>query len=136
MLVKGLFHRSVFAPLRARNVPGPLAALSAFVVSGLFHEYAFLGPVAARPKAGYMLVFFLSQAPLVTAEKALAALLAPAWLRDALGRSPRLCTVLTTALIVPLAPCFMAPLHASGILLELGRVVPTSLLTSTCAAAP
>lgn len=136
LLIHGLFKRTVFKPLRARSVPAHAAAVSAFLVSGLFHEYAFLGPVAARPKAGYMLVFFLSQAPLVTAEKALAALLAPAWLRDALGRSPRLCTVLTTALIVPLAPCFMAPLHASGVLLELGRVVPTSLLTSTCAAAP
>jgi hypothetical protein len=48
LLIHGLFRRSIFQPLRRRGVPAAAAAAGAFVVSGLFHEYCFMSPPAAR----------------------------------------------------------------------------------------
>lgn len=131
LLIHGLFKRTIFKPLRARGLPAQAAAASAFLVSGLFHEYAFLAPPAARALGGRMLGFFLLQFPLVTAEKLLAPHV-PAPLARALGAAPLLCTALTTAAILPLAPLFMAPLHASGLLRELQSFVPVGYV-ATCA---
>lgn len=132
LLIHGLFKRTIFKPLRARGVPAELAGVSAFVVSGLFHEYAFLAPPAARAMAGGMLTFFLLQAPLVTGEKYLSRF-CPASLRAVLGAAPWLCTLLTTLLILPLSPSFFSPLHASGVMREYASFVPTGgAATQTC----
>ena len=61
LLVHGLFHRSIFRPLRKRGCPAALCALLAFVVSGLFHEYAF-APAARGAAVGCNLLFFTLQA--------------------------------------------------------------------------
>ena len=133
LLIHGLFKRTIFKPLRARGVPAELAGVSAFVVSGLFHEYAFLAPPAARAAAGGMLRFFLLQAPLVTGEKLLASR-APAPLKRLLGAAPWLCTLLTTLLILPLSPSFFSPLHSSGMMREYASFVPTGgAAAHTCA---
>lgn len=124
LLIHGLFKRTIFKPLRARGVPAELAGVSAFIVSGLFHEYAFLAPPTARATAGGMLQFFLLQAPLVTGEKYLSQR-TPAPLRSILGAAPWLCTLLTTLLILPLSPSFFSPLHASGVMREYASFVPT-----------
>ena len=38
-LIHGLFKRTVFQPMVKHGVPKAAASMSAFVVSGLFHEY-------------------------------------------------------------------------------------------------
>ena len=65
LLIKGLFHRSIFSPLRARRMPAALGALAAFAVSGLFHEYAFMAGSGGRA-FGRNLLFFVSQVPSMT----------------------------------------------------------------------
>ena len=81
LLVHGLFKRSIFRPLVARGRLDA-AALLAFVVSGAFHEYAFMTPAGAQPHLGHCFAFFVLQAPITTAEKLL---------RRTSRRSPRGC---------------------------------------------
>ena len=115
MLVKGLFHRTVFTPLRNRGAPSWASALSAFFVSGAFHEYAF-APASQGAALGSLTSFFCLQAGFCTAElmlrkasKSLRLLRAlddatPDWLR----------VIFSTLLLVPFSPLFMAPLLAHG----------------------
>lgn len=116
MIVRGLFHRTIFTPMRARGVAAPVAALASFVVSGAFHEYAFY-PANGWSTFGCEMIFFLIQAAFCTVELALKATGAhkgplalkydpPNWIK-ALG---------TTALLVPFSPYFMAPLTEGGTL--------------------
>ena len=108
LLVKRLFHRTIFLPLRQRRAPGALCALAAFVVSGLFHEYAFMAASGGRA-FGSNLLFFVSQGVICSLEVALGALglRLPAWLREA----TYLRAALTTLCLVPFSPLFMAPLR-------------------------
>ena len=108
LLIRGLFHRSIFSPLRARKTPTGLCALAAFVVSGLFHEYAFMAASGGRA-FGSNLLFFLTQGIICTLETVLTALgvRAPRWVREA----PKLRAALTTLCCVPFSPLFMAPLR-------------------------
>ena len=139
LLIKGLFHRSVFTPMRARGAPPAMGALAAFVVSGLFHEYAFMAASAGRA-LGYNLLFFVSQAAICTAEAALTAAAARR-LRDTpttrlaahahalahtLADATRLRVLATTLALVPFSPLFMAPLRAGepGTLREMIGTVP------------
>ena len=115
MLVRGLFHRTVFTPLRHRGLPAWVSALAAFFVSGAFHEYAF-APASHGAAVGSLTVFFCIQAAVCTLElvacqaatrvpllRTLDAM-TPGWAR----------VVLTSALLVPFSPLFMAPLLAFG----------------------
>ena len=121
MIVRGLFHRSIFTPLRKRGVPAQLAALSSFVVSGLFHEYAF-APASGRRTLGCELAFFLVQAAFCTLELAMRAAgggsVAERSARrsgdGAKGPPALLSVVLTTLLLVPFSPLFLAPLQEAG----------------------
>ena len=107
MIVRGLFHRTVFTPLRNRGVPPQYAALGAFVISGLFHEYAFL-PCTGLPTLGCELAFFLVQAVVCTLELALKGTGASRALKE---RCPGWLKVVgTSCLLVPWSPLFMAPL--------------------------
>ena len=123
MIVRGLFHRSIFTPLRRRGVPAHLAALSSFVVSGLFHEYAF-APASGRRTLGCELAFFLVQAAFCTLELAMraggggsaAGRLARWCGHGAQGPPTSLSVILTTLLLVPFSPLFLAPLRESGTL--------------------
>ena len=94
----------------------PLAALSAFAVSGLFHEYAFASASRGGAGLGRNLVFFLVQAVFCTAELLLTK--APFAQRLLAGASPFVSdsarVLLTTLLLVPFSPLFMAPLEANN----------------------
>ena len=69
LLIHGLFRRTVFSPLTRRGVPAWAAGALAFAISGLFHEYAFaLQQPSLRESLGRCLLFFLAQAPAVSAE--------------------------------------------------------------------
>ena len=111
LLIRGLFHRSIFSPLRARRAPRALCALAAFVVSGLFHEYAFMAASGGRA-FGRNLLFFVSQGAICTLEAVLGALgwAPPTWL----ARAPKLRAALTTLCLVPFSPLFMAPLRVGS----------------------
>ena len=122
LLIHGLFRRTVFSPLSRRGVPAWAAGALAFAVSGLFHEYAFaLQQPSLRDSLGRCLLFFLAQAPAVSAEKAL---------RRRLGVPPLLrhsataCTVGCTLLLVPFAPLFMHPLKTSDVFATIFDLVP------------
>ena len=123
LLIHGLFRRSVFVPLtRGRGVPAWAAGLAAFAISGAFHEYAFaLQQPALRQSAGRCALFFLAQAPIVSAEKLLRARMAPPW---PMSRSGLACTAFWTLAIVPLAPLFMHPLKTSGVFEQIRTLAP------------
>lgn len=123
LLIHGLFRRSVFVPLtRGRGVPAWAAGLVAFMISGAFHEYAFaLQQPALRRSAGRCALFFLAQAPIVSAEKLVRARMAPPW---PMSRSGLACTAFWTLAIVPLAPLFMHPLKTSGVFEQIRTLVP------------
>ena len=116
MIVRGLFHRTIFTPMRNHGVPAQAAALASFVVSGAFHEYAFF-PANGISTFGCEMIFFLIQACFCTLELALKASGAhksrlaitynpPDWLK----------VIGTSALLVPFSPFFMAPLSEGGTL--------------------
>ena len=116
MIVRGLFHRTIFTPMRNHGVPAQAAALASFVVSGAFHEYAFF-PGNGISTFGCEMIFFLIQACFCTLELALKASGAhksrlatkynpPDWLK----------VIGTSALLVPFSPFFMAPLSEGGTL--------------------
>ena len=123
LLIHGLFRRSVFVPLtRGRGVPAWAAGLAAFAISGAFHEYAFaLQQPALRQSAGRCAVFFLAQAPIVSAEKLARARMAPPW---PMSRSGLACTAFWTLAVVPLAPMFLHPLKTSGVFEQIRTLVP------------
>ena len=124
MLVKGLFHRTVFTPLRNRGAPSWVSALSAFFVSGAFHEYAF-APASQGAALGSLTSFFCLQAAFCTAElmlrkasKSIRLLrvldaATPDWVR----------VILSTLLLVPFSPLFMAPLLAHGTIDQMRTVM-------------
>lgn len=126
LLVHGLFRRTVFEPLtKRRGWPPTIAAAIAFACSGAFHEYAFLCPPAARASAGSVMLFFALQAPMVTAEKLV---LLPLRARIGLMRclpSPVLTVLLTSVMLFPFAPLFMAPLYAGGHMEGFDRIIPS-----------
>ena len=125
LLVHGLFKRSIFRPLVARGLPPTAAALLAFVVSGAFHEYAFMTPAGARPHLGHCFAFFVLQAPITTAEKLLRPRLAPL-----AARLPAALKIVgTSLLLIPLSPLFMAPLAHGGVLAELHTLLPKLVLS-------
>lgn len=131
LLIHGLFKRSVHGPLVRRGAPAAAAAALAFGVSGAFHEYAFLAPAAARANGGRLgvcLLFFALQAPMVTMEKLLGWEGAVSRLAAALRLGPSgraaLATALTCALLMPLAPLFMATPEASGLTAEMRSLFP------------
>ena len=115
MLVRGLFHRTIFTPLRARKIPAWVSALAAFFVSGAFHEYAF-APASQGAALGSLTVFFCVQAAICSFELVLRKASAHVgFLRKADELTPVWARVLlTSALLVPFSPLFMAPLLANG----------------------
>lgn len=122
MLIHGLFKRTVFAPLTRRGYTPWLSGALAFAISGLFHEYAFsLAQPAVRDSLGRCLCFFVAQAPLVSAEKALRKRLGvPRLFRE----NPAACTAAWTAILVPFAPLFLHPLRTSGVFEQIVSLVP------------
>jgi hypothetical protein len=169
MMVRGLFHRTIFTPMRNRGVsaapahttndwlartqrttrqpvvsacvqsrppcvhsqvPVQAAALSSFVVSGLFHEYAF-APGAGYATLGCELAFFLIQAVFCTIE---VALLKGSPVGRALGRCPQWAKAAgTTLMLVPFSPFFMAPLVVAGTLEAMLGNVPRVRFVAACA---
>jgi hypothetical protein len=122
LLIHGLFRRTVFSPLTLRGVPAWAAGALAFAISGLFHEYAFaLQQPSLRDSLGRCLLFFLAQAPAVSAEKALRRRLGVPQL---LQHSATACTIGCTLLIVPFAPLFMHPLKTSDVFASIFDLVP------------
>ena len=122
LLIHGLFRRTVFSPLTQRGVPAWAAGALAFAISGLFHEYAFaLQQPSLRDSLGRCLLFFLAQAPAVSAEKALRRRLGVPLL---LQHSATACTIGCTLLIVPFAPLFMHPLKTSDVFTTIFDLVP------------
>merc|ERR1711924_30652 len=68
-MMKDLYRRLVFVPLRSRGVGAQCAALSSFIFSGLLHDFwNYLAFGTLRP---YQTAFFLVQGFLVTLELAL-----------------------------------------------------------------
>lgn len=122
LLIHGLFRRTVFSPLTRRGVPAWAAGALAFAISGLFHEYAFaLQQPSLRESLGRCLLFFLAQAPAVSAEKALRRRLGVPLLFQ---HSATACTIGCTMLIVPFAPLFMHPLKTSDVFTTIFDLVP------------
>ena len=124
LLVRGLFHRTVFTPLRNRSFPAWVSALSAFVVSGAFHEYAF-APASHGAALGSLTVFFCVQAAACTGELLVRRLSTKSRLLQAIdANTPAWARVLlTSALLVPFSPLFMAPLKAHGTLTQMRHVM-------------
>ena len=122
LLIHGLFRRTVFAPLTARGAPAWLAGVCAFALSGAFHEYAFaLQQPDVRKSLGRCALFFLAQAPVVSAEKALRRRVrVPALFRS----SALACTLAWSLLLVPLAPLFLHPLKTSPVFEQIFELVP------------
>jgi len=122
LLIHGLFRRTVFAPLTRRGVAPWVAGALAFGISGAFHEYAFaLQQPSLRESLGPCFLFFLAQAPAVSAEKALRRLVG---VPPPFARSAALCTVTWTLLLVPNAPLFLHPLKTSGVFEQIYQLVP------------
>ena len=122
LLIHGLFRRTVFSPLTQRGAPAWAAGALAFAISGLFHEYAFaLQQPSLRASLGRCLLFFLAQAPAVSAEKALRRRLGVPLLFQ---HSATACTIGCTLLIVPFAPLFMHPLKTSDVFTTIFDLVP------------
>jgi len=131
LLIHGLFKRTIYFPITKRGVPPAAAAAFAFLISGAFHEYAFLAPAAARAAGasfGTCAFFFLAQAPVITAEKCLGWFVGCA--ASAVGLSPgsggraAASSLLTTVLLVPFAPLFMHAPEASGLMDEMRQLFP------------
>lgn len=131
LLIHGLFKRTVYKPLLQNGFPQPVAVMSSFLVSGLFHEY--VCGFISWPSAGCNLLFFLTQAPFI--------LLQSLWEKRQRGsqhgtgtNSPQptgpsllmqvVCTLGTTALLVPFSPLFLEPLKASGVMEAMDGLVP------------
>lgn len=55
-----LFHRTIFEPLKSRNVPLSIVSLLVFLISGLSHEYLFV--VGMNSKFGRQIIYFIFQA--------------------------------------------------------------------------
>ena len=122
LLIHGLFRRTVFQPLLRRQAPSWVAGACAFAISGLFHEYSFsLAQPKLRDSLGRCALFFIAQAPIVSAEKWLAKRVAVPWPMSA---SSVACTVAWTIGLVPLAPLFMHPLKTSGVFEQVDQLVP------------
>lgn len=122
LLIHGLFRRTVFKPLTTRGVPAWAAGALAFFISGAFHEYAFaLQQPALRASTGRCLLFFVAQAPVVSAEKALRRYVG---VPPPFDRSTVLCTLAWTLLLVPPAPLFLHPLKTSGVFEQIYDLVP------------
>jgi len=123
LLIHGLFRRTVFAPLtRHGRVPMWAAGLVAFSLSGVFHEYSFaLAQPELRRSIGRCFLFFVAQAPVVSAEKLLARRLSVPW---PMSHSSAACTFAWTLVLVPLAPLFMHPLKTSGVFDQIDMLVP------------
>ena len=123
LLIHGLIRRTVFTPLTASTVcPSWLAGIAAFGVSGLFHEYCFaLQQPTLHASAGRCLAFFLAQAPVLSAERAVRARLTVPW---PFSVSALACTLAWTILLVPLAPLFLHPLKTSGVFDQIESLVP------------
>jgi len=120
LVIKGLFHRTIFRPLRERGLPTPIASLSAFAVSGLIHEYI-AAPASGGRHLGSNMLFFMCQAAACSVE----ALLARRGVRVLPARTlGGLRAALTTALLLPTAFLFMAPLQAGNLLEEMLMLVP------------
>jgi hypothetical protein len=122
MLIHGLFRRTVFVPLTARGVPAWVAGATAFAISGIFHEYAFaLAQPDQRDSFGRCFLFFLLQAPLVSAQKAAQHTVRVPWPFDT---SALACTLVWTLALVPLSPLFLHPLKCSHVFEDIYQLVP------------
>ena len=105
-----------------RGVRAWLAGLLAFAISGLFHEYAFaLQQPAQSASLGRCFLFFLVQAPVVSAEKFLVGRIGAPWPFD---RSAAACTCAWTLILVPFAPLFPHPLKTSNTFDQVYELVP------------
>ena len=101
-----------------------VSALVAFIVSGAFHEYAF-APASHGAAVGSLTLFFSVQAAACSLEllvrKAASRVAA---LRELDSITPDYVRVLlTSALLVPFSPLFMAPLHAHGTIDQMRSVM-------------
>ena len=106
----------------ARGAPAWLAGLAAFAISGVFHEYAFsLCQPALHASVGRCFLFFLCQAPIVSAERWLCARLPLPWPMD---RSAAACTAFWSLALVPLAPLFLHPMKANGVFEQVYSLAP------------
>jgi hypothetical protein len=122
MLIHGLFKRTVFRPLTRQGFPPWFAGALAFVISGAFHEYAFsLSQPRIHESLGRCLCFFVAQAPIVSAEKAMRNRLEVPW---PFKNNAAACTVVWTVLLLPIAPLFLHPLRTSGVLDQIFSLVP------------
>ena len=128
MLIHGLFKRTVFRPLTRQGFPPWSAGALAFVISGLFHEYAFsLAQPSLRQSLGRCMCFFVAQAPIVSVEKALRKQIRVPW---PFKEHSAACTIAWTVLLVPMAPLFLHPLRTSGVLDEIFSLVPRFVVTA------
>merc|ERR1711904_415208 len=115
MGIHGLFRRTVFRPLTRRGLPAALA------ISGLFHEYAFaLQQPAQRSSLGRCFLFFVAQAPIVSAEKLLRQRVRVPWPFD---RSDLACTIAWSCILVPFAPLCLHPLKTSNVFEQIFELV-------------
>ena len=125
LVIKGLFHRTIFRPLRARGVPAAAASLLAFAFSGVIHEYI-AAPASQGKYLGWNLLFFICQALVCSVEALLVTRgfrVPPAWLASERPGGP-VRAALTTALLLPTAFLFMMPLQAGHLLEEMLMLAP------------
>lgn len=136
-LVHGLFKRTVFLPLVRGGVPKAVASLGAFVMSGLFHEYAMAFTNA--PLAGLQQLFFISQVPFVTATALLMHQVSGKGQDKAVSQEEKLWWrvlrrvgqfTITNLVLLPFAPLFIEPLRAGGVLKDMADMAPTLVLPS------
>jgi len=128
LLIHRLMHRSFFVPLASKI--GPRAgAISAFIVSGLFHEYMWLVTNYWEEgyKVGMPLAFFAAQIVICTIEVISR--------RSALGAAARslpavVQTALTTLAILPFGPLFLQGLLVGGFFADCARVWPSAAIAA------
>jgi len=128
LLVHNMMKRIVFGPLAGRVGPSA-AAVAAFTVSGLFHEYMWLmlNWFDMKYMPGGPLLFFMSQFSLSLVEAALKG----TRLGDTLRLMPRPAkTAVVTLLGVPFSPWFTQGLHTGGVMMSATKALPHFVLVA------
>jgi len=122
LLVHRLMHRGFFKPLAVRAGPR-VGAGAAFLASAIFHEYgwALLNWETQGYRGGKVGAFFFMQFVLVTAE---AALKRTRLSGSVSGLPAPVQTFLTTLVILPFGPLFLADLQRGGLIAGVLRLYP------------
>jgi len=119
LIIHGCLKRGVFKPVYKYSNK-PIAVWSAFIASGLFHEYINIGVnYACLPNFGKSLAFFIWNATVVTLEHLVGNASIFQWIKSNMPRLVVSALVLSTAM--PIAHWFLHPYTKEAYFLEHGE---------------